>query len=141
MSHVLQSHWLTFCVLSSFQKSATRQFLSGARRFTLLRRLSFLTASPRVTRLMEGVASLSLLLGPRYIVHSQPCPLPLLSIPFPPYRPRVSSNSLPSPIRYFLSLFRFLACSFFISTMSSSSSLEKEIDEYQDDTSDSGESS
>ena len=32
------------------KKSATRQFLSGARRLTLLRRLSFLTASPCVTR-------------------------------------------------------------------------------------------
>ena len=32
------------------KKNATRQFLSGARRSALLRRLSLLTASPRVTR-------------------------------------------------------------------------------------------
>ena len=77
--------------------------------YTLLRRLRFPTTLPRVTRWMEGVASLSPLLGPIYIVHSLPCPLLLLSIPFLPYRPRASSNSLPSSIRYFLSLFRFLA--------------------------------
>ena len=58
------------------KKNATRQFLSGARHSVLLRRLSLLTASPRVTCLMKGVALLSLLLGPIYIVHSLSYPSP-----------------------------------------------------------------
>ena len=48
-----------------------------------------------------------------YIVHSLPYPSLFLSIPFLQSRPKAPSNSLPSSIRYFLSLFRFSAYSSF----------------------------
>ena len=91
-----------------------RQLLSGARRFAnIVASIAFsnsittchsldgrhrfvVPTTPCVMRGMDGVASLSLLLGPIYIGVFSLLPFTSLTISFLPTRPKASSSFLPS---------------------------------------------